>query len=343
MNPAFQEHLVSRGARIDGGRVADFGAPDAERENAASGTVLVPLSHLSVVRAGGPDAATFLHNLVTNDVKGLASGQAQYDGLCTPKGRMLASFLLWREADGLLLATARDLKDALLRRLAMYVLRSKVSLSDVDAQWVLLGLAGLDAEAAAARCGLPAPREPMGVAAFADGMVIRVGDARFQIAVRAPAAAALWDALCGVARPGGEALWRWFDIRAGIPLVVAATSEEFVPQMVNFELVGGVNFHKGCYPGQEVVARSQYLGKIKRRMVLAHLDAAAAPTPGEHLYGVKLGDQSCGAVVDAVPAPGGDCDLLAVVQTSSAESGAIRLGRPDGPELRLQPLPYPVS
>ncbi|GAB4447135.1 MAG: folate-binding protein YgfZ [Rhodocyclaceae bacterium] len=341
MNQTFQEHLAACGARIEDDRVIDFGSPEAERASTASGTVLVPLAHLAALRANGTDAASFLHNLFTNDVLGLAPGRAEYNGLCSPKGRMLASFLLWREADAFVLAASRDLEAALLRRLSMYILRSKVSLA--DAGLVLLGLAGREAEAALARARLPVPAEAMTSASVADATVIRLAPARFQVSVRPPAASALWDALRGLAQPAGEMAWRWLDIRAGLPRIVAATQEQFVPQMVNYELVGGVSFHKGCYPGQEIVARSQYIGKIKRRMYLAHLDEGSPPAPGEHLYSPGLPDQTSGTVVDAAPAPEGGCDLLAVIQTSIAQGADLRLGQPDGPRLRIRTLPYAVS
>ena len=123
-------------------------------------------------------------------------------------------------------------------------------------------------------------------------------------------------------------------------MIVAATQEQFVPQMVNYEALGGVSFQKGCYPGQEIVARSQYLGKLKRRMVLAHADTPAAP--GDSLYSADLGEQASGTVVNAAPAPDGGYDLLAVAQVESARTQTLHLGRPDGAALTLKPLPYAV-
>ena len=138
-------------------------------------------------------------------------------------------------------------------------------------------------------------------------------------------------------------VWDWLEIRAGIPVITAATQEAFVPQMVNLELLGGVSFQKGCYPGQEIVARSQYLGKLKRRMYLAHTDRDVAPGAGTQLYSRDLDGQPSGMVVSAAPAPGGGFDLLAVIQTTSADVHPIHLGTPDGPVLALEPLPYPVA
>jgi len=133
-------------------------------------------------------------------------------------------------------------------------------------------------------------------------------------------------------------VWRWLDIRAGVPLITAATQDRFVPQMINLELIGGVSFSKGCYTGQEIVARSQYLGKLKRRMFLANVDATAAA--GDNLFGEDLGDQVGGAVVNAEPSPEGGYDLLAVLQTGTRENSTVHLKSLDGPALRFLPLPY---
>jgi len=181
------------------------------------------------------------------------------------------------------------------------------------------------------------------VARFADGSVIRLSDQRYQVVARAEAAASVWQQLAAGARPVGTHVWHWLDIGAGVPRITRRTQEEFVPQMANFELIGGVSFQKGCYPGQEIVARTQYLGKLKRRMYLAHLSAPVAPQPGDHLYSPDLPEQSCGMVVNAAPAPGGGHDLLAVIQMTSADGGEVHLGAADGPRLQFKPLPYALS
>jgi hypothetical protein len=171
---------------------------------------------------------------------------------------------------------------------------------------------------------------------------IRLADNRFEIVVQPPHAADLWDRLAKEARPVGAPVWDWLEIRAGIPVITAATQDQFVPQMVNLDLVGGVSFQKGCYPGQEIVARTHYLGRVKRRMYLARAYGRIAPAPGVELYSQDLDGQPSGMVVNAAPAPDGGFDLLAVIQTASAASQPVRLGAPDGPVLDLEPLPYPV-
>jgi folate-binding protein YgfZ len=180
----------------------------------------------------------------------------------------------------------------------------------------------------------------MRTAATEAGYVIRVAEDKFVLSVAPERAADVWQALRQTAAPVGAPVWDWLRLNAGIPMIVAATQEQFVPQMVNLEVIGGVSFQKGCYPGQEIVARSQYLGKLKRRMFLAHADAEAAP--GDSLYSADLGGQASGTVVNAAPAPTGGFDLLAVAQVESAATQPLHLKAPDGAVLHLKPLPYAI-
>ncbi|MCX7891809.1 MAG: folate-binding protein YgfZ [Burkholderiales bacterium] len=334
--------LAARGAVLSNGVVADFGDPAGERAAAVSGSVVAPLLHLGALRVSGPDAVAFLHGQLTNDVKGMGPDRARYAGYCTPKGRLLANFLAWREGEGVVLALARELVPAIGKRLRMFVLRSKVTIADASDEVVLLGLAGPEAaRAVQAATGAGAPAAPMGVARGASGAVaIRVPGGRFVIAVPAEAAQGAWESAASVLRPAGTPVWEWLEIRNGLTLVTAPTQDELVPQMANLELVGGVSFDKGCYPGQEVVARSQYLGKVKRRTYLAHVPGAPPPRPGEAVFASGAPDQPAGIIVNVAPAPGGGCDVLATLHSASAEAGELHVGAPEGPRLTILPLPY---
>lgn len=343
MDETWQSVLERDGANIAQAGIADFGDSRSELEAAFSGTVLVPLQDVGVIRAAGPDAAAFLHRLLTNDVEGLAADSAQYNSLCSPKGRMLASFLVWREGKELLLALSSDVHPGILKKLSMYVLRSKVTLSDAGSELALLGLAGPEADTALAAFGVVPPSAHMALARFESGTLIRLGPRRYCLAIRVEHAGEIWRALRQVARPAGTPTWNWLDTVEGIPRITLPVQEEFVPQMVNFELIGGLSFHKGCYPGQEIVARTQYLGKLKRRMYLAHVAEGARPAPADQLFSPDLPDQACGMVLGGAPAPDGGFDVLVVVQMSSAEGNDVRLGSLDGPTLAFKPLPYAVS
>lgn len=319
----------------------DFGDSAEELRWAQSGTIMTPVLDIGLIRVSGEDSTVFLHNLLTNDVKGLALDGVQRNGLCTPKGRLLATLLVWHEGADLMMALPADLHAAILKKLSMYVLRSKVKLSDASNERALIGLSGTEATKAMADFG-PIPSGLLKTTNIEHGRLLRLDEQRYVLTLDVSAAANVWETLSRRARPAGLAAWHWLEITAGIPEIAIATQEEFVPQMVNFELIGGVSFKKGCYPGQEIVARTQYLGKIKRRMYRAHLEGAS-PTAGAHLYAPETGDQSCGRVVSSAPAPQGGSDLLAVIQSTCAEAGEVHLDTPSGPRLAFQPLPYALE
>ncbi|MFT3665590.1 YgfZ/GcvT domain-containing protein [Piscinibacter sp.] len=291
---------------------------------------VVRLAHWGLMRARGADAASFLHGQFTSDVLHLGAERAVLAGYCSAKGRLQASFVVWRAAaDELLLACAADLLAPTLKRLSMFVLRAQCKLGDASAELPLYGLAG---EAAAARLG-DAPvwsrRDTP------EGTLIRLPDAAG--VPRALLAAA--DAPAGLPALALET-WRWLEVGSGVPLIEVATVEQFVPQMVNLELVGGVDFRKGCYPGQEVVARSQYRGTLKRRMFL--FDVAAPAQAGQEIFHSGDPGQPAGLVANAAPAPQGGSRLLAEVKLAALAGGSLHLGAPDGPLLQRQALPYDV-
>lgn len=342
MHPDWRAYLTSQGARADSGRVTDFGDPAGEREATRRDTVIADLSGYGLLRASGPDAQAFLHGQLSSDVRGLSPNQAQHSSYNTAKGRMLASFLLWREGEDYVLQLAAELAEPIRRRLAMFILRAKVQIEDLSDVRVRLGVAGPDAgRLLASRFG-SLPEADLGVVQAEEATLIRFGLQRFELVSPPEQAPVLWEGLRTAARPVGFPCWEWLQIRAGIPLVTAATQEQLVPQMANLDALGGISFRKGCYPGQEIVARTHYLGKLKRRLCLAHLDAEAAPVPGDALYGPDAEGQASGIVVNAAPAPGGGYDLLVVLQQGGAQAGEVRWKAPDGPRLELLPLPYPV-
>ncbi|MEW6131931.1 MAG: folate-binding protein [Pseudomonadota bacterium] len=341
MISTWQEFLGRQGARIDDGRVLDFGNPAGELAAAQNGTVVSDLSQLGLLAFSGEDTAEFLQNQFTNDVRGLSADAAAWNGYCSPKGRMLANFLMWKNGADTCLQMSGDIREAVLKRLKMFILRSRVVARDATDENVRLVLAGPQAAAALDDAGLPLPEGTMKTRAGEQGLTVRIGADRFVLSLAPEKASAAWTALAKRATPVGAAVWDWVRVSSGIPMIVAATQEEFVPQMVNWEVLGGVSFQKGCYPGQEIVARTQYLGRLKRRMYLAHLDGADAPMAGDNLYTPDMDGQASGMVVNAAPAPGGGFDLLAVAQIESvAANQPIHWKSADGPVLSLKPQPY---
>ena len=331
MNPNWRSFLESAEGvfAADSSDLLNFGDAAGELQAAAGKTVVVPLTHLGLIEVSGEEAKSFLHNQLTSDVNHLSEGKAQHAGWCTAKGRMQASFLAWRSGERYLLSLSADLQEATQKRLQMFVLRAKVKLAALTDGVVTLGIAGPQAEEALADAGLPCPAEPMAALEGNGSTVIRLDAGRLLVVAPDSAMATLWQKLTIKARPAGVPAWRWLDIRAAFPLVTLATKEEFVPQMADFEKIGGVSFHKGCYPGQEVVARTQYLGKVKRH--LYRLTSAVPLQAGNVLHSPDNPDQSCGMVMTAAPSPNGGYEALAVVQSNFASS--LHLGSREGPKV----------
>lgn len=309
-------------------------AGSAELMTVAGLAGVVRLADWGVIRARGEDAASFLQGQLTNDIAGLGAGRALLAGYCSAKGRLLASFVVWRdEAGDILLACSADLLAATLKRLSMYVLRAKCKLSDASAELPLWGLAG---EAALVALD-PAPSgQAWAVSAVAGGQAIGLPAAKVG-AHAVPrlllAAGAVPDTLPIL----DEATWRWLEVKSGTARIVAATVEQFVPQMVNLDLVGGVSFQKGCYPGQEVVARSHYRGTLKRRAFV--LSGPETPQPGQEVFDAADPDQPAGMVVLGGAHAGSHAGLVEL-KIAASQGSALRLGRADGPPLALQALPY---
>jgi len=346
MHQEWQTLLESGGARIAAGRVAHFGSAEQERAQ-AEGNVVADLSHFGLIAARGDDTVQFLQGQLTNDVRAVNESHSLLAGHCTPKGRLLALFRLFRHGDALLLQLPAELVPVMLKRLRMYVLRSKVVLEDAGDQWARFGLAGPDAATLLRETLGTAPERTNEVKQVNGITAIRLPGpiARFELLGSTTDLAPHWNRLRERARPVGAEVWSMLAIRAGEPQIVAATSEAFVPQMVNLHAIDGISFTKGCYTGQEIVARMQYLGRLKRRMFLAHIDGTAVPQPGDELFAQETeSGQGTGKVVDAQPAPEGGYDLLAVVSIAAVESGStVHLHDAAGPILGFRPLPYTVD
>ena len=344
MNPQWQAFLQNQGAVLEDGRVLHFGDPGAERRAARDGDVLVELSELALIRARGADALGFLNGQLSNDLRKLDDAHSQLSSYNSPKGRMLAIPRIFRRGEDYLLQLPAALAEDILKRLRMYVLRSKVTLEIADRELQRIGISGPRAEQLVREAVGSAPTDNEGCLTDSEVTVLRLPGPwpRFEIVAPTAAAVPLWERFAARARKAGAPVWRWLDIQAGVPNVFPGTVEEFVPQMANLELLGGVDFKKGCYPGQEIVARMQYLGRLKQRMYRAHVEADASPQPGDPLHAPDFGEQPAGRVIDAEAAPEGGYDLLAVIQIVSVEGGEVRLGSLQGPLLAFRGLPYPV-
>jgi tRNA-modifying protein YgfZ len=306
---------------------------------------LEPGVDTALIRASGTDAAAFLHGQLSNDFVNLAANRAQLAAFCTPKGRMLASFTAWKTSDDIVLECDASVHAATLKRLSMFVMRSKAKLSDATNEIAIfelicsaLPLFITEKLVEKMTAPLPAVWE---LAALEAAQLIRLphtgAEQRYWLV--APAAdRESWDAQFAAALPRlGRVQWEWLRLQSAVARITLPTVEQFVPQMVNFEAVGGVNFKKGCYPGQEIVARSQYLGKLKRRMMPVHSSAPLAA--GQEVFHSDDAEQPAGMVVQSAPnpQPGGGFDALVELKLSALDSGSLSAG---GTRLEVGTLPY---
>jgi len=343
MNPEWRALLAHSGAVFENDRVLHYGNPEAERHNAANGDILVDLSHLALLRAEGVDAQGFLQGQLSNDIRLVSETRAQLSAYCNAKGRMYAIFLIFQRPDGAYyLQLPAAVAEPTLKRLRMFILRAKVKLEFADTGFGRIGLSGPNAETLLKNALGNTPANVYDSITIDEVTVVRLPGPHTRFALHAPLARLrlLWPALSSKAAPAGAGPWSWLDIVTGIPTILPGTVEEFIPQMANLELVGGVSFTKGCYPGQEIVARMHYLGRLKQRMFRAHVESELPPPPGTPVFAPDLPDQSTGSVLDAQPAPESGYDLLAVIHLSSKKSGDLHLASSDGPRLMLMDMPY---
>ncbi len=325
MSEQWQQHLQQQGAQFDIGRVSGYAGQTANN----SEKKLVDLSHFGLIRATGVDAASFLHNQLTNDVNNLGNGHAQWNGWCAVKGRLLMTCVLWKIDDAYWLMMPRALVGSTIKRLRMFVLRSKVVVDDVSDELVRVG--HLSAPNASAL--------PMTVLSANNSMTIQLDNGAIVVIAPATEAIAYWNNAAATKAPA--AAWDLHQIRQGVLTVLPETVEAFVPQMANFELAGGVSFKKGCYPGQEIVARTQYRGILKRRMVRVSV-ATTTIALGDKFYSPEFSDQACGEVANFALTNDGGVEALVVAQVESIKGARMRLGAVDGLLAGVLTLPYEI-
>lgn len=351
MNQDWRAFLQARSAAVsEPGMQPDAGSARFPAAPADADCALMDLSHLGLIAIGGPEAAEFLQGQVSNDIRELSDTHTQLSSHCSAKGRMLANFRVLRVEQSFFLVLPRVMVGPLLKRLRMFLLRAKASIDDASDALVCFGIVGGCADVSLGALFGPLPASYNDLSRAGDSTLIRVPGPlpRYLYIGPADAAKALWQDIAVDAVEADPELWALHDIRAGIPWVLPETSDAFVPQMVNMHLIDGVSFTKGCYTGQEVVARMQYLGKLKRRMYLAEVATYTPPRPGDLLCVPNTkSEQAPGRVVDARAVAPGRYELLAVVEISAADSGEVRLAeRPDGqdaglaPSLSLKAPPY---
>ncbi|AEF23208.1 CAF17-like 4Fe-4S cluster assembly/insertion protein YgfZ [Pseudomonas fulva] len=305
----------------------------------ADSAFFCPLTHEGILAVRGPDAGKFLQGQITCNINYLGTSGSSLGARCTPKGRMLSSFRIVSVADGFLLAMSRELLEAQLAELQKYAVFSKAKLGDESAAWIRFGLRGADAALKA--LGLELAAEADSVASTDTLIAIRLSDGRAELWAPAEQAQALHARLSEALPEANLNDWLLAQIRAGIGQVTGSTRELFIPQMINLQAVGGVSFKKGCYTGQEIVARMQYLGKLKRRLYRLRMAGDQPPAPGSELFS-PVHRSAVGEVVLAAVSSEG-VELLAVLQEDAALDGHIHLDSLEGLPLKLLELPYTLD
>lgn len=341
----WQSFLVDTGAELGNQCVLSFGNPKREQQVATTGGILCDLSHWSLIGAYGEAAQIFLQSQFSSDVAEVSEYHSQLSSYCSPKGRMLASFRLFRRGNAYYLRLPREMLEATLRRLQMFVMRTKVTLEDASDALVRCGYSGPNAELELAQALGTYPIHADDCLQTNGVTVLRVPGLhpRFELYGELATMKKLWNSLNVRGAPVGASAWALLEILAGIPNILPQTSDRFIPQMANLDLLGGVSFKKGCFPGQEVIARMRYLGTLKRRMYRVHVSADAVPEAGDPLFSAGGSDtEPSGTLVNAQPGPDGGIEALAVLRTDEAERRALRLGSPDGAYVEVRKLPYEI-
>ncbi|HOY71119.1 MAG TPA: folate-binding protein [Methylotenera sp.] len=339
-NNDWQEFLFIKGGVFNNGTISSFGNTEKELSYTQNEDIICDLSHLDILEISGDDALTFLQGQVTNDVKLLRGNNAHYTGYCSPKGRLLALFFAFTFNNNLHLQLNHKLAEPIAKRLKMYVMRSKVAINNVSDSTVKIGLSGHNIAKFMAPIFGGVPSAVYESIQHENATLIclpNAGVPRYEIIAETERAKTIWQSLKTNCKPVGKPCWDWLETQAGIPDIYVNTQEEFVPQMVNLDSLNAINFKKGCYTGQEIVARTHYLGKVKRRTQLAHIATSTPPIAGED---VTQNNEIVGKIVRSAPAPLGGFDVLAETRLEALEIGNIYWREF---VLNIKPLPYPLA
>ena len=339
-NNDWQEYQFIQGAVFNNGTISSYGNIQKELLCTQNQNIICDLSHLGLLEISGDDALGFLQGQVTNDVKLLNNNNSHFTGYCSPKGRLLALFFAFTYQQKLHLQLNSNLVEPISKRLKMYVMRSKVSINIVSDNNVRFGLNGNDMPAFLSEFFTQIPNQAYESVSTENSTLIRLSGTvpRFEIICETDRAKEIWQSLKAKCKPVGRSCWDWLEIQAGIPDIYLQTQEEFVPQMVNLDLLNTINFKKGCYTGQEIVARTHYLGKVKRRTYLAHIATSTPPQAGTDV--MNENKEAVGKIVRSAIAPNSGYDVLAEVRLESIEAGDVLV---NDTKLEIKSLPYAFS
>ena len=346
MQSDWHAFLENRGAEFKGDIVEHYGNAAQELSVVLTGNVISDLSHYGILAIGGDDARSFLQTQFVNDISQLDEAHSHLNGYCNPKGRLIANFRVFWRGDTVYLRFPLELLETVANKLNMYKMRSKVTVEDHSDSMVRIGYSGGGADKALMEILGTVPEKPDDVINIDNLTVIRIPGITpsYELYSDTGEIRDIWTRLDVHSAPVGVSAWQLIEILTGMPHITEASTEQYVPQMINYQAIGGLSFTKGCYPGQEIVARMHYLGKLKKRMYLARVKCDEPPEVQQELVSSKSSSGSnAGHILNAAFHPDGYYAVLAVIQISDAESETIHLGSIKGPALELQELPYPVE
>ncbi len=340
MKPDWKQFLLDQGAEFDGARLLHFGNPERERRIPPQGAILCDLSHLGLISAAGADAKPFLQGQLSNDIQQVNEQRAQISSYSSPKGRAFTTFQIMQRQGVYYLSLSSDVLETVLKRLRMFVMRSKVALEDASDSLVHFGYAAPDADKRLQHVLGQIPQQPLDVVQVGNLTLVRrpASVPRFEIFGELDDARHLWGKLSVHAAAVGPFVWDYYEIEAGIPHITAASLEAWVPQMVNLHLIDGISFKKGCFPGQEIVARLKYLGKNKRQMYRIKLNTADTPAVGTAI--LDAAGEEAGTILNATLAPDGENVHALAVLKIAAIGQALHCGEA---QASLLPLPYALE
>lgn len=345
MNNEWENFLLNINAVIENSSVKNFGLSIDEEQTAYSNLVLADLSHYALIEASGDDVVEFLQGQLTNDIKLVTENMGQLSAYCNPKGRILANFRIFKRQDSYFLRMRASISEATLKRLRMFVMRSKVELINRSDELSRMGIAGLNATKELAAIFNKLPQNTDESSTENEITIIKLAGTlpRYEVHGTVEKVKELWEKLQKNAVTIGENSWNLLTIRAAIPEIVSETVEAFVPQMVNLQAINSLSFTKGCYPGQEVVARMHYLGKLKRRLFIGSTESDSLPISGESIMTSDENEQKIGQIVTASRSKDKNVEFLAVLQIEKAEKEVLHIGSSTGPIVQLIDLPYSLE
>ncbi len=350
MNKEWKQYLQNNGAILtqDSSSIEHFGQPEKEQSAIDNGNIITPITGMTYIQASGIDAKTFLQGQLTNDIALIDTQSSQLSGYCNPKGRLLALFRITQHNDGYHLHLPAALLEKIVPRLKMFIMRAKVTLEPAAADVIRIGVSGKDAAEKLSTHVSSLPDNINGVTDENGITIIKHPvkqqnlEARFELIGSREKIQLLWQLLSQDFSPCGSGAWQLLNINAAQPSVVSETVEMFIPQMLNLHVIDGVSFKKGCYPGQEVVARLHYRGKLKRHMQIAQFTSDQPPLPGMPLYPLEGGEeaQSVGNIVQVERLSNHEYRALCVISNEFSTKKVTCLQRDTKAALKLYDLPY---